>query len=285
MTQLDLCQRWRSRRSSYVVPDTRIDPRLFEVAAIDHEAALAFVLEHHYSGRYSSARARFGLFRRDALVGVAVFSVGGGPEVLSILPCDAAVELGRFVLLDGVEANGETYFLARCFVRRGGFGGVVSFSDDIPRTTLAGDIVFKGHLGIIYQAHNALYTGRGAVRTKYLLPDGQEFSARAAQKIRARERGWRGAAKPLVAAGAPPLGELDDSRAWLRIWLPRVARPLRHPGCHRYIWPLDRATRLALPDHLRERRVEVSPYPKVMFKPTDPRRRAARRVCPKETAA
>lgn len=34
--QLDLfsvCQRWRSRRASYVVPDTRIDPRLFEVAA------------------------------------------------------------------------------------------------------------------------------------------------------------------------------------------------------------------------------------------------------------
>ena len=90
---------------------------------------------------------------------------------------------------------------------------------------------------------------------------------------------------PAPDVGAPPLGELDDSRAWLRIWLPRVARPLRHPGCHRYIWPLDRATRLALPDHLRERRVEVSPYPKVMFKPTDPRRRAARRVCPKETAA
>ena len=273
MSQLDLfgaCQRWQSRRASYVVPDTRIDPRLFEVAPIDHAVALSFVLEHHYSGRYSSARARFGLYRGDALVGVAVFAVGGGPEVLSILPCDAAVELGRFVLLDGVEANGETFFLARCFeqLRRAGFGGVVSFSDDIPRATVAGDVVFKGHLGIIYQAHNAFYTGRGTPRTKYLLPDGREFNERAAQKIRAREEGWRGAAAQLVAAGAPPLGERDDSREWLRTWRPRVCRPLRHPGCHRYIWPLDRATRRALPVHLEERRIKVLPYPKVMFQPT-----------------
>lgn len=267
MTQLDLfngCQRWRGRRASYRRPDETIDPRHFEVAPIDHDAALSCIREHHYSGTYPSARARFGLFRGGALVGAAVFSTGGGPAVLSILPTDAAVELGRLVLLDDVAANGETYFLGRCFdlLRRAGFGGVVSFSDDVPRRDAAGALVFRGHMGIIYQAHNAVYTGRGTPRTKHLLPNGQEFNARAAQKIRAREEGWRGAAEQLVAAGAAPLSEREDSRAWLRTWLSRVTRAYRHPGCRRYVWALDRETKRALPKHLERRSIEVEPYPK-----------------------
>jgi len=40
----------------------------------DDAAAKAFVLEHHYSASYPAARWRFGLFRRGALQGVAVFS-------------------------------------------------------------------------------------------------------------------------------------------------------------------------------------------------------------------
>ena len=38
--------------------------------------------------------------------------------------------------------------------------GVVSFSDPSARTTAAGALVFAGHLGTIYAAHNATYVGR-----------------------------------------------------------------------------------------------------------------------------
>lgn len=259
MTQLglfDVCQRWRTGRTSYRPAGEPIDPRRYEVAPLAGDAvARAFICQHHYSGAYVAPRRRFGLYRGEQLVGVAVFSVPAGPEVLAILPDpEASAHLGRFVLLDDVPANGETFFLARCFeqLRREGFSGALAFSDDIPRSTLAGDRVFRGHLGTIYQAHNAVYTGRGAPRTLRLLPSGQVFSDRAAQKIRKRDEGWRYAVQQLVDAGAVPLADDEDARAWLRMWQRRVTRALRHPGCHRYIWPLDRATRLAIPERFKE---------------------------------
>ena len=56
----------------------------------------------------------------------------------------------------------------------------------------------------------------------------------------------------LEAWGAPPLdADADaDAAAWLRAWLPRLTQPLRHPGCHKYAWALDRAPsarRVSLP--------------------------------------
>jgi len=56
------------------------------------------------------------------------------------------VELGRFVLLDEVGYNGETWFLARCLeeLRRRAFRGVVSFSDPMPRTSRDGRTVLPG---------------------------------------------------------------------------------------------------------------------------------------------
>ena len=50
------------------------------------------------------------------------------------------------------------------------------FSDPLPRTRADGTVVMPGHLGTIYQAANAVYTGRGTPRTLTLLPDGTVFS-------------------------------------------------------------------------------------------------------------
>jgi hypothetical protein len=227
------------------------------VAAIDDDSsAKGFVESHHYSGSYPPTRFRFGLYHRADLVGVAVFSHPCNDKVLTSVfpaPATAAAELGRFVLLDHVPANGETWFLARTFeLLRQDLVGVVSFSDPIPRTATTGRVVFPGHVGTIYQAQNAAYLGRGPPRTLHLMPDGRVFSARAAQKIRKRERGWCYSAELLVEAGAPPVE--GDPAAWLRTWLPRLTRTIRHPGNHRYAWPIDRALRGRIPP--------ARPYPK-----------------------
>jgi hypothetical protein len=65
-------------------------------------------------------------------------------------------------LFDEVPANGETWFLGRCFelLRHENLVGVVSFSDPVPRTSL-------------------------------LLPDGSVLNARTVQKIRGMDRGWK----------------------------------------------------------------------------------------------
>lgn len=262
-------QRWRERRDSYRPAGEVIDPRGYEVEPIaDDSTAKRFVLAHHYAGTYPAARFRFGLYRRGELVGVAVFSHPCSDKVLTrVFPdhrATAAVELGRFVLLDEVPGNGETWMLARCFEQlREHVVGVVSFSDPIPRTARDGRVVFPGHVGGIYQAHNGVLLGRGARQLLRLLPDGRVFSPRAASKIRNLERGWRYCVADLEEHGAAPYQGGEDAaaaRAWLAEQLPRVTRPLRHPGNFKYAWGLERRARRGLPASL--------PYPKA-GRPTD----------------
>jgi hypothetical protein len=255
------CQRWRAHRDSYRPAGEPIDARRYEVARIGNDTTpKAFVLEHHYAGSYPAARFPFGLYRDGALVGVAVFSHPMNDAVLErVFPVPAieATELGRFVLLDDVPANGETWFLARAFelLRREGLAGVLSFSDPVPRVNAEGVRIFPGHLGTIYQAHNGVYLGRGAAQTLRLLPDGRVLSRRAISKVRARHRGWRYVVELLRRYGAaePPAGDLN---AWLDRGLARLTRTVRHAGCHRYAWPLDR--------RLRRHLAATAAYPKTL---------------------
>ena len=177
-------QRWRQGRQSYRPAGEVIVPTEYEVAAISAKEAKAFVLEHHYLSRsHPACRFRFGLFRRNRLAGVAVFSHPCNDQVLSSIFGGAAiesVELGRFVLLDEVPANGESWFLSRCLktLRREHLRGVLSFCDPMPRTSADGRIVHKGHIGVVYAATSGVYTGRSTSRTLRLLPDGNILSER-----------------------------------------------------------------------------------------------------------
>lgn len=262
-------QRWTHGRGSYRVAGEPIVTRRYEVAPIQGDRTpKAFVVAHHYSGTYPAARFRFGLYRRGELVGVAVFSVPANPRSLAVLPGAAAdsVELGRFVLVDDVPANGESWFLGRCFerLRREDLVGVVSFSDPARRTDAVGRVVFGGHVGTIYQAHNATYLGRSRAELRYVLPDGRVIHNRALTKIRNMRRGWRYAVSQLEQVGAVPLMAGDDPRRWLARELRRVARRLRHPGNHKYAWTLRRRDARHLRDlartypKLRAGRTEVA---------------------------
>jgi hypothetical protein len=255
--QGDFVQRWRVRVPRYRPAHECINAAAYDVVELPGDAdAKAFVVAHHYSGSYPAARFRFGLFRRAHLVGVAVFSHPCNDAVLTSVFGGAAnesVELGRFVLLDDVPGNGETWFLGRCFeaLRRRELRGVLAFSDPQPRHDDAGRVVMPGHVGVIYQAHNGRYLGRGTPRSLHLLPNGAVFSARAASKVRRLETGWQYAVQQLVDAGASPPKSTDAMGPWLTSALARL-RTTRHPGNHRYVWPLHRRT--PLPQSL--------PYPK-----------------------
>ena len=77
----------------------------------------------------------------------------------------------------------ESWFVAQVFRQAAlvGVRGIVSFSDPMPRAAADGTTVTPGHVGTIYQALNAVYTGRGTERSLIVLPGGSIFSARAAQ--------------------------------------------------------------------------------------------------------
>lgn len=275
------CQRWYEKRDSYRREGETFQPLDYEVAPLSMKEAKAFVLRHHYSNSYPSCRFRYGLYLRygnfpqlaerrrtwkpsetslDQLVGVAVFSTPMARQVLTnVFPGDfrESVELGRFVLLDCVPSNAESWFKARCreLLRLERIIGIVSFSDDQPRTTSEGKTVFAGHIGTIYQASNAIYLGRGRSRILRLLPDGSVFSERAWSKLRNGERGWTYASDILVKHGADaPTGAktVGDLREWVDFWLPQLTRPLKHRGNHKYAWALD--PKVILPPSL--------PYPR-----------------------
>jgi len=242
-------QRWYQRLGTWRDPSEIIDTRAHEVVELlDDTTPRTFVEEHHYSGSYPAARARFGLYQGALLVGVAVFSHPPNEAVLRRLPCErmAGIELGRFVLLSSVAGNGESWFLARCFdrLRAKGIEALVSHSDPCPRRASDGTLVLPGHVGNIYQATNAVYGGRTQARKIWLLPDGTVLSDRTLSKIPARARGYRAAINKLVEHGAvPPLDLGQDLGAWLTAQLPGVARRMRHRGNYRYLWALDRRLR------------------------------------------
>lgn len=259
-----LCQRWREHRESYRPAGEPIDPSRYGVEIVEKTDAKRFVVAHHYQGNYPAQRLAVGLFRSRAwitseLVGVAVFSVPGSEAVL---PCwfpdvaDDAAELGRFVLLDEVPANGETWFLARALravKRELRLRAILSFSDPMQRVSiLDGHVVTPGHIGTIYQAHNAAYMGRGTARTEILLPSGEVFSEQDRCKIRGDKRGAAAAYRRLMAWGAPARQPFEDGKAYLARALAdtSIFRRVRHPGRLAYGWRLDGA------------KLASAPYPK-----------------------
>jgi hypothetical protein len=196
------------------------------------------------------------------LVGVAVYSVPCHPAVISNhFPFEwrAGVELGRFVLLDSVPFNGESWFLARTreILAADGYLGIVSFADPVARCGAGGAVTFGGHVGTIYQASNAVLSGRGRGQTLLVLPDGTAWHRRNLGKVIGLKYGWPGAVEALEKWGTSPFrpDTEDTRRVWLNEALAQVTRPAKHPGCLRYLWGLNKRVRRFLP--------KSDPYPKI----------------------
>jgi hypothetical protein len=261
MTQLslfDTSMRWNSRRGFYRPSQEPITPSNFSVAPVGDAIARNFVIKHHYSGSYPAAVAAYGMFERIApfqeeLVGVAVFSVPMQPKAAAAYgaPSEAKFcELGRFVLRDHVGGNGETWLLKRALGvlakdkqrpdRRPYYDLCLSYSDPVPRTNAAGDLIHVGHVGRIYQAYggSSAYLGRGKARTHWLTQDGSIVSPRALSKLRNGERGAAYAYYFLRAHGAPAIAPGEKEGDYIRRALQEGPfRKMRHNGNHAYVFP------------------------------------------------
>lgn len=264
----DICQRFTLGRESRRPAGEVIKPSAFDVVeCVGSDAdAVAFVEKHHYSGSCSARSHVFKLYMRGELVGASVFGMSASMAALDkpfpTLTNKERVELGRFVLIDSVPGNGESWFLARCFeAMRGRVVGVVSLADPEPRTSdVTGQRVFPGHVGCIYQATNGAYVGKSNPQSIRMFPDGTVFSNVSSGKIRQRKTGWRYAASQLEAWGASPFADdaTEDQRiAWLERWRAQLTRGVRHRGNHRYLWCLDRRRRREV------LRFPTFPYPKL----------------------
>ena len=232
--------RWREPKTAHGL----FCPNGFDVRVIDYRPAREFVTAHHYSGTYPAARLQVGIFDYvNELVGVAVFSVPASQKVIPKwcgLESYKGVELGRFVLLDEVGYNAESWFLARAFdaVRSelGDVRAILSFTDPAVWPDF-GRYEPPGHVGTIYKAISSRYVGRANPKTLLIgSVSGRPVSPRALSKLRTGDSGRDYARRILEREFGP--GSSDD-----RIYLREVrdrARRVRHPGNHAFVWPVGR---------------------------------------------
>jgi len=188
-----------------------------------------FVKEHHYSHGIHNGPMCYGLFDGWDLVGVCAFATPSSENVCaSVFGSEhkrSVTELHRLVLLDEVPKNSESWFISRALKElkkdRPYYNAVLSFAD-----------ATQGHVGIIYQATNAIYTGTSGKATFYLDPTG---------RLRHPRQNGHNVTK-------------EEANVWG--W-----KPTQREGKHRYLYllPNDKQHKKVLQSQLL---LNAQPYPK-----------------------
>ena len=253
-------QRWRDRREKFIPGGAEFNPAIHSVDIIDcWSVAKPFVERHHYSGSFPASRLSAGLFRNgpggtSELVGVCTFAQPSNNrsviKTANLRHHTHAVDLGRLVLLDDVGCNGETYLVSRALKllrqSKSEVLSVISYADPVKRRVVGSGVIHGGHIGRIYQVMDALYLGRATPRTLDIMPNGLVFSARALSKLLNGETGSEYALRQIVAAGASPPKSGEAPEEWIMDLRQKgFFTRIRHPGTHKYLFPLTRAAKIA----------------------------------------
>ena len=143
--------------------DTPLLPDLLQdgIHPIDYDTAMFYVTRFHYLRRACPCSNAFGLFRDGRIVGVVVYGTPSSAPLRSGIcgpqHADDVVELCRLWIEDGQPKNSASHLIGGT-IKWCGKPIVVSFAD-----------TSQGHLGIVYQAANWIYTGLSAKRTNWTI--------------------------------------------------------------------------------------------------------------------
>lgn len=133
----------------------------YKIKPISYKLAMEMVVTNHYLHRKAPCSFAFGLFLDDAIVGVVCYGTPSSSSlrkgVAGIDNAFNVIELTRLWLCDSVPKNGESYLIGNT-LKLVDKEIIVSYADTA-----------EGHLGIVYQATNWLYTGLSAKRTNYTI--------------------------------------------------------------------------------------------------------------------
>lgn len=258
--EVDFTQRWRERRASFLQRQNFFNPRLHEVEKVPAKIAAAWIIKHHYLGSFPSATICYGILRRGELAGIAVLGTAQHkntiPNVFGPAHANDCLLLQRFALEDVLEFNAESYFLARvrASLKREGYCGILTMSDETPKTDALGNITFPGHIGTIFKSDNAVYLGRSAKSNEYLFADGRVLSNRSFSKLVNNESGWKYISEKFESYGASKCPQAtSEKREWGFYWRDRLTRKQQNSGKLRYAWSLH--PKIFLPQSL--------PYPRL----------------------
>jgi hypothetical protein len=151
----------------------------YQIAKIDYRTAMDIVVKEHYLHRKAPCSNAFGLFLGEKIVGVICYGTPSSATLRSGIAgaenANNVVELTRLWVSDAVPKNGESFLIGRT-LKHAGKEIVVSFAE-----------INQGHVGVVYQATNWLYTGLSAKRTSWVIDGIDKHCQTLADKYTAKE--------------------------------------------------------------------------------------------------
>ena len=152
---------------------------LYSILKISYQTAMDLIVKNHYLHRKSPCSVAFGLFLNDEIKGVICYGTPSSSTLRSGIAGKHnsfnVVELTRLWVCDSVPKNGESYLIGNT-LKHCGKEIVVSYAE-----------INQGHLGIVYQATNWLYTGLSAKRTNWTIEGIDKHCQTLADKYSAKE--------------------------------------------------------------------------------------------------
>lgn len=146
-----------------------------EVKQIPSNQTYDWLLNKHYAKRIPSITYAFGLFIDKKLVGVCTF---GSPPSNALCRgicgdgyADIVFELNRLCIEEPMPPNTASLFVAKALSLLPKPRIIVSYAD-----------TSMGHIGVIYQATNWIYTGLSAKRTERRLKGSNKHSKTITEK-------------------------------------------------------------------------------------------------------
>ena len=190
------------------------------VSRVDGAVGAAFVRLHHYSKSCRAGAQCYGLYQDGQLAGVIAFFP---PAQVSVRACVfgsdrylRVTELHRSICLDAAPRNSESFFVSRAlrlFAQDNQhIWAVLSYADE-----------WAGHIGTVYQATNAIYTGKSSPHVVYTDQSGKvRADKQGAQHIspaRAAKLGWTCHGKQYKHRYLYLLGDRRQKRSSVRMLL------------------------------------------------------------------
>ena len=151
----------------------------YEIKQIDYKLAMSIVIKEHYLHRKAPCSVSFGLFLNNEIKGVVCYGTPSSAPLRSGIAglenAKNVVELTRLWVCDSVPKNGESFLIGRT-IKHAGKEIIVSFAE-----------INQGHVGIVYQATNWIYTGLSAKRTNWTVQGLDKHCQTLADKYTSKE--------------------------------------------------------------------------------------------------
>lgn len=151
----------------------------YDIREISYKEAMDMVVKNHYLHRKAPCSFAFGLFEGEEMVGCVTYGTPSSAPLRRGICGDEeknnVIELTRLWIKDGTPKNTESFLI----------GNTIKLVDKEIIVSYAE--IEQGHVGIVYQATNWIYTGLSAKRTNWTIEGVDKHCQTIADKYTSKE--------------------------------------------------------------------------------------------------